>query len=223
MRDDARDEITPALLLRAYASGVFPMADSADSDELYWVDPRRRGVLPLDGLHVSRRLARTFVSTALEIAVDRDFAGVVDGCADRPETWINPRIRRLYLDLHRGGYAHSVEVCDGAALVGGLYGVALGGAFFGESMFSRRRDASKLALVALVARLNAGGFTLLDTQFVNDHLLSLGAVEIARADYRRRLAAALDRPASFRALAADTARATLLALATPPRAEPAAR
>ncbi|MBP7243174.1 leucyl/phenylalanyl-tRNA--protein transferase [Amaricoccus sp.] len=209
------DEITPALLLRAYASGVFPMADSADTDEVFWVDPRRRGVIPLDGLHVPRRLARSFLSAPMEIEIDRDFAGVLDGCADRPETWINARIRRLYLDLHRGGYAHSVEIRDDTGLAGGLYGVAIGGAFFGESMFTRQRDASKFALVALVARLNAGGFTLLDTQFVNDHLLRLGAVEISRAEYRRRLATALDRPANFRALVADTPRAALLRLATP--------
>lgn len=217
MRDDPQGEISAALLLRAYASGVFPMAEGAGAAEVFWVDPRRRGVLPLEGLHVSRRLARSFLGGGFEIAVDRDFAGVLDGCADRPETWINAEIRRLYLELHRGGYAHSVEIRDEGGLAGGLYGVALGGAFFGESMFSRRRDASKLALIALVARLKAGGFTLLDTQFVTDHLVRLGAVEISRADYRRRLAAALDRPARFRALAADTPHAELLRLAAPAR------
>jgi leucyl/phenylalanyl-tRNA--protein transferase len=212
VRDDG-PEVTPALLLQAYASGVFPMADAADADELFWVDPQRRGVLPLDGLRVSRRLARAFLNADVAIAVDRDFAGVLDGCADRPETWINPEIRRLYLDLHRGGYAHSIEVWADGRLGGGLYGVALGGAFFGESMFSRVRDASKFALVALVARLRSGGFTLLDTQFVTDHLARLGAVEISRAAYHRRLEAALARPADFRRLPADASRAELLARA----------
>ncbi len=139
---------------------------------------------------------------------------MLDGCADRPETWINAEIRRLYLDLHRGGYAHSVEIWRDGALAGGLYGVALGGAFFGESMFSRARDASKFALIALVARLRAGGFALLDTQFVTDHLARLGAVEISRADYHRRLEAALTRPARFAALPRDTPRQGLLQLST---------
>jgi leucyl/phenylalanyl-tRNA--protein transferase len=214
MRDDGPEEITPGLLLQAYASGVFPMADSAGSDEVFWVDPRRRGVIPLDGLHVSRRLARTFLASRLAITVDRDFPGVLDGCADRSETWINGAIRRLYLDLHRGGYARSVEVWDQDRLVGGLYGVALGGAFFGESMFSRGRDASKIALVALVARLRAGGFTLLDTQFVTDHLKRLGAIEISRGDYHARLEEALARPARFDALPRDASRQALLQLST---------
>lgn len=213
MRDDA-PEITPALLLQAYASGVFPMADGADSDELFWVDPKRRGVLPLDGLKVSRRLARAFLNADFDVRIDRDFPGVVDGCAARPETWINSDIRRLYLELHRGGYAHSVEIWSDGALAGGLYGVALGGAFFGESMFSRLRDASKFALVALVARLRAGGFTLLDTQFVTPHLAGLGAVEISRADYHARLEGALTRPARFLALSRDTSRQGLLQLST---------
>jgi leucyl/phenylalanyl-tRNA--protein transferase len=214
VRDEV-PEITPTLLLQAYASGVFPMAESAESDELFWVDPRRRGVLPLDGLHVSRRLARSFLNEPFEIRVDGDFAGVVAACAERPETWINDRIERLYLDLHRMGYAHSVEIRRDGALAGGLYGVALGGAFFGESMFSRRRDASKLALVALVARLRAGGFRLLDTQFVTPHLASLGAVEISRGAYHRALEAAVGRPADFRALPPDAGRRRLLELAAP--------
>lgn len=213
MRDDA-PEITPALLLQAYASGVFPMADAADADELFWVDPQRRGVLPLDGLRIPRRLARAFLNADVEIAVDRDFAGVLAGCADRRETWINPEIRRLYLDLHRGGYAHSVEVRADGRLAGGLYGVALGAAFFGESMFSAVRDASKFALIALVARLRAGGFTLLDTQFVTDHLARLGALEISRTAYHRRLEAAVNRPARFAALPRDTPRQALLQLST---------
>lgn len=200
MRDDTGAEITADILLRAYASGVFPMAESADSGEIFWVDPRYRGILPLDGLRVPRRLARSFRSGAFEIRVDHAFREVVAACADRAETWINPMIGRLYGELFRLGHAHSVEIWREGRLVGGLYGVALGAAFFGESMFSRDRDASKHALIALVARLNAGGFRLLDTQFVTEHLLSLGAVEIPRADYRRRLAAALAVPASFRAL-----------------------
>lgn len=212
MKDEPDIEITPALLLRAYASGVFPMADSAHSSELSWIDPSRRGVLPLEGLHVPRRLARSFLTADVEVVIDRDFSGVLDGCADRPETWINPEIRRLYLALHRMGQAHSVEVRQGGQLVGGLYGVAIGAAFFGESMFSRARDASKFALIALVARLRAGGFTLLDTQFVTPHLMRLGAVEISRREYQRRLKAALARPAEFRALPRDTPRQELLQL-----------
>jgi leucyl/phenylalanyl-tRNA--protein transferase len=220
MRDEAEPEITPSLLLQAYASGVFPMAETADSDALFWVDPRRRGVLPLDRLHVSRRLARSFRAGGFDIRVDADFAGVVAACAERPETWINDRIRRLYGELHRLGHAHSVEVWQEGKLMGGLYGVALGAAFFGESMFSRRRDASKLALVALVARLRFGGFRLLDTQFVTEHLASLGAVEIGRAAYHLELEAALSRPARFLALPDDTPRAALLDLAAPPARKP---
>jgi leucyl/phenylalanyl-tRNA--protein transferase len=212
MKDDL-PELTPSLLLQAYAAGVFPMAETAGSDEIFWVDPRRRGVFPLDGLHVSRRLARSFLRDSFEIAVDRDFPGVLAACADRPETWINAEIARLYRELHRLGHAHSVEIRHEGALVGGLYGVALGGAFFGESMFSRRRDTSKFALIALVARLRAGGFTLLDTQFVTDHLRSLGAVEISRAAYHRALVAALPRPARFLALPLDAARRDVLELA----------
>lgn len=217
MRDEVQPEITPALLLQAYASGVFPMAESAASDELFWVDPQRRGVLPLDGLHVPRRLARSFLADDFEIRVDGDFTAVVLACAERPETWINGRILRLYRDLHRAGYAHSVEIWQEGALAGGLYGVALGAAFFGESMFSRRRDASKLALIALVARLNAGGFRLLDTQFVTPHLARLGAVEITRSAYHRLLDPAINRPARFLALADATGREDLLRLACPGR------
>ncbi len=213
MRDETA-QITPDLLLRAYASGVFPMADGAGAEDIFWIDPERRGILPLDGLHVPRRLARAFLAAPFEIATNTDFAGVLDGCADRPETWINGTIRALYLDLHRGGFAHSVEIHAGGSLVGGLYGVALGGAFFGESMFSRARDASKFALIALVARLRSGGFTLLDTQFVTDHLARLGAVEIARSAYHRRLETALARPARFDALPRDTPRQGLLQLST---------
>jgi leucyl/phenylalanyl-tRNA--protein transferase len=214
MRDDAPPEITPSLLLQAYASGVFPMAETADADEIFWVDPQRRGILPLDGLHVSRRLARSFLNRGFDIRVDHDFAGVIAACADRPETWINGQIARLYRELHRLGHAHSVEIWQDGALAGGLYGVALGAAFFGESMFSHRRDASKLALIALVARLRAGGFRLLDAQFVTDHLARLGAVEISRAAYHRVLEQAVNRPARFRALPADASRQELLQLTT---------
>ena len=213
MRDES-PRVTPDLLLRAYASGVFPMAESAEALGMFWLDPDRRGVLPLDGLRVSRRLARAFRQGAFDIRVDSAFADVVDACADRPETWINDEIRALYVDLHRSRHARSVEIWADGRLVGGLYGVALGGAFFGESMFSRERDASKFALIALVARLRAGGFTLLDTQFVTDHLASLGAVEISRAEYRRRLSAALPRPARFDALPATASRQELLQFTT---------
>jgi leucyl/phenylalanyl-tRNA--protein transferase len=214
MRDDGLPEITPTLLLQAYASGVFPMAETAGSDELFWVDPQRRGILPLDGLHVSRRLARSFLAGGFEIRIDSDFAGVIGACAERPETWINARIRRLYGELRRLGYAHSVEIWHDGTLTGGLYGVALGAAFFGESMFSRRRDTSKFALIALVARLRAGGFRLLDTQFVTDHLARLGAVEISRAAYHRQLDTAVGRPARFLALPLDAPRQELLQLTT---------
>ena len=213
LRDELPD-VTPTLLLQAYASGVFPMADSADAEELFWVDPRRRGVLPLDGLHVPRRLARSFLKGSFEIRVDGAFAGVVAACAERAETWINPQIERLYRDLHRMGYAHSVEIWHAGALSGGLYGVSLGGAVFGESMFSRQRDTSKFALIALVARLRAGGFRLLDTQFVTPHLASLGAIELSRAAYHRELEAALNRPADFLALGADCSRQLMLQLST---------
>jgi leucyl/phenylalanyl-tRNA---protein transferase len=213
MKDDD-PEITPHLLLRAYASGVFPMAESADARDMFWVDPRRRGILPLDGLHVSRSLRRGFLRGGFAIRVNADFTAVLDACADRPETWINGDIRRLYRALHRMGHAHSVEVWIDDRLAGGLYGVALGAAFFGESMFSHSRDASKFALIALAARLNAGGFRLLDTQFVTDHLARLGAIEISRARYRARLQEAINRPADFFALAPDTPAQRLLQLST---------
>jgi leucyl/phenylalanyl-tRNA--protein transferase len=194
--------LTPGLLLRAYSVGMFPMAYSAEDDRLAWFDPDPRGILPLDRFHLPRRLARTVRTTAWRVAFDTDFAAVIDGCAaaatGREKTWINGRIRELCLELHRVGHAHSVEVWDGAELAGGLYGVSLRGAFFGESMFSRARDASKIALVHLVARLKAGGFVLLDTQFVTEHLTQFGAVEIPRLQYRRRLAAAMRIDADFR-------------------------
>ena len=189
--------VGPDLLLRAYAAGLFPMAGSREASGLHWLDPDPRGVIPLDGFHISRSLRRRILSGEFRITTDTDFAGVLTGCADRPETWINAEIRALYLALHCGGQAHSLEVWAGEALAGGVYGVALGGAFFGESMFSRRTDASKVALAWLVDRLRAGGFTLFDVQFLTPHLASLGAVEIPRAAYRRRLEAALAVPADF--------------------------
>lgn len=189
--------ITPDLLLRAYAKGVFPMAESRDATEVQWVDPRHRGVMPLDRFHISASLARHLRRTGWTITTDRDFAGVVAACADRPETWINAEIMDLYLALHRLGHAHALEVWEGAALIGGVYGVTIGAAFFGESMFSRRSNASKTALAFLVLRLRAGGFRLFDTQFLTPHLASLGAIEITRAAYHRHLAQALRESASF--------------------------
>ena len=185
------------LLLHAYASGVFPMAESRDDPEVFWVDPKRRGILPLDGFRISRSLGKRLRRDDYEISVNRDFAGVVHGCADREETWINEEIFDRYLELHLMGFAHSLEVWMEGALVGGVYGVSLGAAFFGESMFSRRRDASKIALAYLVDRLNAGGYTLCDTQFITPHLASLGGEEISRARYRRLLAEALDKSGDF--------------------------
>lgn len=194
-------EITPDLVLRAYRAGLFPMAERRDGERLYWLDPELRGVQPLDAFHLPRRLARTVLSDAFQVRCDTAFGEVMQGCAaptpDRPETWINPEIERLFSALHVMGHAHSVECWQDGRLVGGLYGVALGGAFFGESMFSTVRDASKVALVHLVARLRLGGFRLLDTQFVTEHLARFGAIEIPRAEYRRRLLVALEAPARF--------------------------
>ena len=202
-KDDQFLELTPTLILRAYAAGVFPMADSAEADGVFWVDPKFRGVFPLDRFHVPRRLARTIRAGGFSVTVDRDYEAVIDACADRDETWINGDIRRLYVGLHRMGYAHSVEVWVDGALAGGLYGVRLGAAFFGESMFHRRTDASKIALVYLVARLKAGGFTLLDGQFVTDHLARFGAERIGRERYHTMLDAAIAAKADFDALAPD--------------------
>ncbi|RLJ60080.1 leucyl/phenylalanyl-tRNA--protein transferase [Litoreibacter meonggei] len=196
-KDERPVELTPELILSAYAQGIFPMAESREDDELFWLDPEFRGVLPLDGFHISRSLRKTIVREPFQIKVDTDFAGVIEGCADRAETWINAPIFGIYMDLFHAGHAHSVEVWDGSELVGGVYGVTLNGAFFGESMFSRRRDASKIALAYLVSRLNAGGFKLLDTQFLTPHLASLGGVEIPRASYRRALRDALSAEANF--------------------------
>ena len=210
-------EITPDILLRAYSIGLFPMAESRQADALFWVEPEQRGVFPLDGLAISRSLAKTVRSDRFEVRANRDFDAVIDACADRENTWINAEIRRLYRELFARGHAHSVEAYESGQLVGGLYGVSLGGAFFGESMFHETRDASKVALVHLVARLRYGGFRLLDTQFITPHLAGLGAVEIPREEYRSRLSAALDAPADFAAWppAEPMGGAQALALAAP--------
>lgn len=190
-------DLTPQLLLNAYASGVFPMAETRDAPEIFWVDPRRRGIFPLDRFHISRSLARRMRRADFDIRINSDFAGVVKGCADRDETWINDEIFRLYMQLHALGFAHSLEVRMDDTLVGGVYGVTLGRAFFGESMFSRRTDASKIALAYLVDRLKLAGFTLFDTQFITPHLASLGAQEIPRGHYHLLLEKALEGEADF--------------------------
>jgi leucyl/phenylalanyl-tRNA--protein transferase len=206
-RETAFVEITPEVLLKAYACGIFPMAESADDPALYWIEPERRGIIPLDRFHVPGRLARTVRTDPFTIRIDHDFDAVIDACAEprpgRARTWINERIRILYCKLHQRGHCHSVEAYCGGKLVGGLYGVTLGRAFFGESMFHRSRDASKIALVHLVARLKAGGFRLLDTQFVTDHLRTFGAVEVTRRQYHKLLEAALIGEGHFTALPAD--------------------
>lgn len=189
--------ITPELLLKGYANGIFPMAESRDDPDVFWVDPRKRGILPLDAFHISRSLARAMRRSTWTLTADTDFEGVVDGCADRADTWINPEIRRLYSALYDSGHAHSIEVWEGTTLVGGVYGVVLGAAFFGESMFSRRTNASKMALAGCVDRLQRGGFSLFDTQFLTDHLASLGAIEVTRARYHALLDAAIDQTADF--------------------------
>ena len=183
--------LDPRLLLQGYATGIFPMADSREAADLFWVEPRNRAILPLDRFHLSRSLRRTLRSGRFEVGHDRDFAAVVTACADREETWINGELERAMLALHQSGHAHSIEVCRDGELVGGLYGVKLGRAFFGESMFSRARDASKVALAWLVARLQVGNFTLLDCQFMTEHLASLGAISVPRETYVALLSAAL--------------------------------
>jgi len=183
--------LDPRLLLQGYATGIFPMADSRNADELFWVEPRNRAIIPLDGFHLSRSLRRTLRSGRFAVTRDRDFAGVIAACADREETWINAELERAMLALHASGHAHSIEVWEGSELAGGLYGVKLGRAFFGESMFSRRTDASKVALAWLVARLKVGHFSLLDCQFMTEHLASLGAISVPRETYVALLSAAL--------------------------------
>jgi leucyl/phenylalanyl-tRNA--protein transferase len=212
-------EITPDILLRAYSIGLFPMAESREAENLFWVEPEARGVFALDRLVVSRSLAKAVRSDRLTICANRDFKAVMEACANRDKTWINAEIVRLYCELHARGHAHSLEAHEGGELVGGLYGVSLGGAFFGESMFHLARDASKVALVHLVARLRVGGFRLLDAQFVTPHLAALGAAAISRETYRRRLSAAIDAPADFDAWPAHRpmSGAQALALAAPRR------
>jgi leucyl/phenylalanyl-tRNA--protein transferase len=183
--------LDPRLLLQGYASGIFPMADSRDASELFWVEPRQRAIIPLDGFHLSRSLRRTIRLGRFAVTHDRDFASVIAACADREETWINAELEHAMLALHGSGHAHSIEVWRDDALVGGLYGVKIGRAFFGESMFSRTTDASKVALAWLVARLKVGNFTLLDCQFMTDHLASLGAVSVPRETYVALLSVAL--------------------------------
>jgi len=193
--DDVMIEITPQVLLKAYACGIFPMAESAEDSALYWIEPERRGILPLERVHVPKSLARTIRRGGFEVRIDNDFEGVIEGCAaprpGRRSTWINGRIRSLYRDLFALGHCHTVEVWRDGELVGGLYGVHLGRAFFGESMFSTERDASKIALVYLIARLKYGGFTLLDTQFVTGHLARFGAIEVSRQEFQCLLEGAL--------------------------------
>jgi leucyl/phenylalanyl-tRNA--protein transferase len=216
--ENSNDPITPSVLLRAYAAGLFPMAEDAEDEHLHWFDPRERGIFPLDRLILSKSLAKTIRAEKFEIRVDHDFDAVLAQCAvsrpGRDRTWINRRIARLFGQLFDMGHVHTVEAWQDGNLVGGLYGLSLGGAFFGESMFHSVTDASKVCLVHLVARLNCGGFRLLDAQFVTPHLESLGAIEISRHDYRRRLDAALLVDSNFRALdALDGAPQTILAWA----------
>jgi leucyl/phenylalanyl-tRNA---protein transferase len=226
-RDSTSSEITPEMLLRAYACGIFPMAESVDDPTLFWVEPEQRGVIPLEGFRISSRLARTVRSDVFTVSVDTAFKAVIDGCAapqpGRDNTWINKRIRDLYTGLHDIGHCHSVEVWEDGDLVGGLYGVSLGRAFFGESMFHRARDASKVALVHLVARLIAGGFVLLDTQFVTEHLRTFGAMEVSRRRYRAQLDKALTGIADFAKLPVDRPVRGVEALDIIAGGEPAAR
>jgi leucyl/phenylalanyl-tRNA--protein transferase len=215
-RDDPMLEITPQVLLKAYSCGIFPMAESADDPALYWIEPQHRGVLPIGSSHFPRRLLRTVRTTPLVVKTDTSYEAVIDGCAasrpGRTSTWINKRIRALYRELFQLGHCHTVEVWNGDRLVGGLYGVALMGAFFGESMFSYERDASKIALVHLVARLKAGGFTLLDTQFVTEHLRQFGTIELERDEFQTELEKALNIEADFAALPCSVSGAEAVAI-----------
>jgi len=205
---DTDGEVTADILLRAYAYGVFPMGESRDDPSLYWVDPQERGIIPLDAFRLPRKLRSTIRKAPFNVTTDRAFRETMEACAmpsdGRPSTWINERILDLYCELHERGHAHSVECWQDDQLVGGLYGVSIGAAYFGESMFSRVTDASKVALVHLVARLRRGGFQLLDTQFVTDHLAQFGAIEIPRDEYRARLAEAISVQADFYSLGAGT-------------------
>ncbi|WP_346896445.1 leucyl/phenylalanyl-tRNA--protein transferase [uncultured Roseibium sp.] len=212
--DDIVMEITPQVLLKAYACGLFPMAESAEDAGLFWLEPERRGVLPLDSFHLPRRLRRTIRSDIFEIRISTDFQAVIDACAapmpGRRKTWINREIRRLYGELFEMGYCHTVEAWQDGELVGGLYGVALNGAFFGESMFTRSTDASKVCLAHLVARMVVGGYTLLDTQFVTDHLSKFGAIEVPQAEYTRLLNEALQLEGDFLAFPTNATGADVL-------------
>ncbi len=197
-RRGRNNDIDVDILLRAYSIGLFPMADSADDPELFWVEPEMRGIIPLNDFHVSKSLAKAIRKRPFDIRFDTNFEGVMAGCAaeapDRPSTWINQTIRKLYVELHEIGHAHSVEAWEGDELVGGLYGVSLGSAFFGESMFSRRTNASKICLVHLVEHLRDKGFTLLDTQFTTEHLKTFGAIDVPKAEYAKMLEPAVSRP-----------------------------
>jgi leucyl/phenylalanyl-tRNA--protein transferase len=214
--NDIMVDITPQVLLKAYACGIFPMAESADDNALYWIEPERRGVLPLDDIHVPRRLARTIRQDKFEVRIDHDFEAVIDGCAEpqpgRQSTWINKRIRTLYGELFDLGRCHTVEVWCNGNMEGGLYGVSLAGAFFGESMFSRTRDASKVALVHLAARLKFGGFSLLDTQFQTDHLVRFGVIEVSREKFQGLLDGALLGAGEFSKLPSDSSGSNVLQL-----------
>jgi len=192
--------LTPDLLLGAFAAGIFPMAETRDDPEVYWVDPRIRGVLPLDGFHLSRSLAKRMRSGRYRASLNSNFEAIIEGCADREETWINDTIRDLMLDLHARGHAHAFGIHEGERLVGGMYGLTLGAAFFGESMFSRAADGSKMALAWAVDHLRRTGFRLFDTQFLTDHLASLGGIEIPRGDYRKRLNTVLEQRADILSL-----------------------
>jgi leucyl/phenylalanyl-tRNA--protein transferase len=215
-RETTTIEITAEVLLKAYACGIFPMAESADDPALYWIEPDIRGIIPLEGFHIPVRLKRTVRSTSFTVVINHDFDAVIEACAeatsDRTRTWINARIRKIYRNLFERGHCHTVEVYDGARLVGGLYGVSLGRAFFGESMFHRSRDASKIALVHLVARLRAGSYRLLDTQYVTEHLRTFGTIEVPKRRYHRLLEDALTGEADFRALAPSISGEQALAL-----------
>src|SRR3954468_654892 len=216
-RDNILIGLTPEVLLKAYACGIFPMAEDADDPALFWIDPPERGIIPLDGFHIPSRLPRTARTAGLTVACARDFSAVIDGCAEpgpqRARTWINAPIRKLYSGLFEIGHCHTVEVYDGERLVGGLYGVSLGRAFFGESMFHRARDASKIALVHLVARLKLGGFELLDTQFMTEHLQIFGAAEVPQARYGKLLASAIRQSANMSVFARTLSGAEAVALA----------
>ena len=203
-------DLTPELIVRAYQAGIFPMAEDAESPDLFWVSPQMRGIIPLDGFHASRSLRKTLKHHPYSVRVDTDFDAIIEGCAtagtDRSSTWINPAIRKLYGELFRRGLCHTVEVWDDEALVGGLYGLSLGAVFFGESMFHRKTDASKIALAHLIERLRAGGYRLLDTQFVTDHLKTFGGTEIPREVYEVRLADGLAHAGDYFAWTGDSCR-----------------